>query len=330
MGIISTDSFTGEIGEFFACEYFNLKKSNRSNKAVDGISSNGERFQIKSKIVKQNKFNYNFSKLQSDLFDQLAIIYFDKFYNPIKILLIPSNKIKEGKISIAKSNISTFKNFECGEIKISKKKKDAINDFALAYNRLKENNIIRTRHIVGDIGEIYACNKLNLLQNENKTQKGFDAVHENGLKFEIKSRRVYESGRRISKTRRINNLVGKNADYLIIVVLDRSFNCIGMWLIPMKNIVNPKSAKLEIVNNTKGTLNVVPSEISWLQTGEQFISFNQKVKTENNLPKLNKNERSNTNLPKDIYDKIFYLDNKEILILTVITIAILYVVGKLL
>lgn len=93
------------------------------------------------------------------------------------------------------------------------------------------------------------------------------------MTFEIKTRRVYESGRRVSETRRLNNLVGKSADYLVVVALDRSFKCAGMWLIPMQNLTNPKSANLKVVNSTIGTLNVIPSKISWLQTGNNFKGF---------------------------------------------------------
>lgn len=50
--------------------------------------------------------------------------------------------------------------------------------------------------------------------------------------------------------------------------------CSGMWIMPMKNIINPKSANLKIVNTTIGVKNLVPSQISWLNTGEKFVSFN--------------------------------------------------------
>lgn len=41
-----------------------------------------------------------------------------------------------------------------------------------------------------------------------------------------------------------------------------------------ENIINPKSANLKIVNTTIGVKNLVPSQISWLNTGEKFVSFN--------------------------------------------------------
>ena len=43
---------------------------------------------------------------------------------------------------------------------------------------------------------------------------------------------------------------------------------------PMKNIKDAAGAKMQIVNTTAGTMNLVPSKIGWLTSGEEFISFN--------------------------------------------------------
>lgn len=274
LGVITTDSFTGEIGEYVACVHFDLKKSDRVTCAVDGISASGDKYQVKSKVISKGNFSYNIKELQTNIFNYLAIVYFDNFYNPVKIIRVPSQQIENGEIRISSSNLTLFEHFDSSEIIIPEKAKTVINEFAKAYNDLDENGIIRSRRIVGDIGEFYACRRLNLLLSENRNEKGIDARHENGLTFEIKTRRVYKSGRRISETRRLNGLVGKTADYLIVVVLDRSFKCAGMWLIPMRNLTNPKSANLRIVNNTPGTLNIISSRVAWLQTGDAFTSFN--------------------------------------------------------
>jgi hypothetical protein len=273
LGVITTDSFTGEIGEYVACVHFGLKKSDRVTRAVDGISSSGDRYQVKSKITSKGNFNYHLKELETELFDYLAVVYFDKLYNSVKIIRIPSQQINNGEIRISSSTLMMFEYFDSSLIHIPQTTRNAITEFAKAYNTLEENGIIRSRRIVGDIGEFYACMRLNLRLSENRNEKGIDARHENGLTFEIKTRRVYESGRRKSETRRLNALVGKIADYLIVVTLDRSFKCAGMWLIPMQNLTNPKSANLRVVNNTPGTLNLIPSKISWLQTGNTFKTF---------------------------------------------------------
>lgn len=272
LGVISTDSFTGEIGEYYACKAFGLKKSKRVTKAVDGISKTGEKYQVKAKVA-NSSYNYNIKRLNTKLFDYLVIVYFDTQYSPIKILRIPSPLIINNEFSVTSSNINSFEQIEIESINIPVITRTAIRDFAKIYHELEQQRIIRSRRIVGDIGEFYACQRLNLILSENRNEKGLDARHENGLTFEIKTRRVYESGRRISETRRLNNLVGKNADFLIVVTLDRVFKCSGMWLIPMHNVENPKSAKLEIVNSTSGTRNLIPSKIKWLKTGVKFTSF---------------------------------------------------------
>lgn len=279
LGITTTDSFTGEIGEYVVCKHFKLKKTNRVTQAVDGICELGNNYQVKAKVVSNNNFNYNITRLDKIAFHYLAVVYFDKKYNPIKILRIPSSKIKGDQISITSSLMNSgIEIIDKSEIKIPAVSRKAINDFAKAYDELEESGIIRSRRIVGDIGESYACKRLGLIISESKTEKGVDARDKNGLTFEIKTRRVYDSERRISETRRLNNLVGKSADYLIVVALDRTFKCAGMWLIPMQNLTNPKSANLKVVNTTPGTKNLIPSKISWLETGEKFTSLNLKKK----------------------------------------------------
>jgi len=279
LGIISTDSFTGEIGEYVVCKYFKLKKSNRVARAVDGVCELGNNYQVKAKVVSNNNFNYNITKLDTTAFHFLIVVYLDRQYNPIKILRIPSKKIKAGQISITSSLMNSgIEIIDKSEIKIPATERKAINEFAEAYDALEENKIIRSRRIVGDIGEFYACRRLGLEISEMRNEKGIDARDKNGFTYEIKTRRVYESGRRVSETRRLNNLVGKSADYLIVVALDRKFKCAGMWLIPMQNLKNPKSANLKVVNTTVGTKNLMPSKISWLETGDSFNAFDLKEK----------------------------------------------------
>jgi hypothetical protein len=84
--IISTDSFTGEIGEYVACKQFGLTKSKRVNKAVDGICERGKRYKVKAKVTNTENYSYNITKIDTTLFDYLAIVYFDMEYQPIKIL----------------------------------------------------------------------------------------------------------------------------------------------------------------------------------------------------------------------------------------------------
>lgn len=264
--VIRTDSFTGEIGEFFASKYLNLQKTGRSTEGVDGISPEGVKYQIKSKVVENNNFNYSLQKLKPNLFDYLIIIYFDNEFNPIKIYKIKSDCLNES-VSISKKWLSEndYEEINLESFKINSLLKEKINNFGKIINQLREQKIIKTRHIVGDLGEIYASQKLKLNLCHNTNQKNYDAIDNQGKTYEIKTRRVYESERRIGNTRRLNNLVNKKADFLIVVTLDKNFLCNGMWKIPLSNVVNPKSAHLQIVRTTKDTEIIIPTNISWLK-----------------------------------------------------------------
>lgn len=335
LGVISTDSFTGEIGEYIACKHFNLVKSARSNKAVDGICSKGEKYQIKAKIISGSNFSYTMTNLQPSLFDKLVVVFFDGFYNPLRLVVIKSNEIQCSTFRLGVSKSTAFENIESKKIKVGAKIKSAINDFAFAYKALEENKIIRSKRIVGDIGEFYACKKLNLIISEKLNEKGIDARDKNGKTFEIKTRRVYESGRRISETRRLNNLDGKSADFLVVVIIDRCFKCCGMWIMPMKNVINPKSANLKIVNTTEGVLNVIPSQIAWLNSGKPFTGFTKSTivtKRKYDKPIPTKNDKPNKLIPKSIPPQQIKTDfpyEKEITIWFFIIVAILYVIGTM-
>jgi hypothetical protein len=217
--------------------------------------------------AKQEALLERFADISDKLFE-FGVITTDSFiggigefkeFIPIKVISIPSKDIANGEIRITSSNLVDFKTFKIDRIKIPLRIKSGLIDFAQVYNELQKSGIARSKRIVGDIGEFYAARQMNLQLVENLTNKGIDAVNDSGLTFEIKTRRVYESGRRNSRTRRFNNLIGKSADYLIVVTLNRSFKCSGMWIMPMSSIANPKSAKLKIVNFTPGVRNIVSS-----------------------------------------------------------------------
>lgn len=266
LGIIRTDSFTGEIGEYVASIVYGLRNTKKVTRAVDGIDKKGKKYQVKAKVVDSEKINYGIRNLDIDEIDYLVIVYFDLYYNPKKIIKIHSNQLPKEKVSISNKFLNSIKYevVDSNDIKITKSKQDEISKFGKLYKSLRENEIIRSRRIVGDLGEFYACQHLNLTINENKNEKGVDALDKKGIRYEVKTRRVYESGRRKGKARRLNNLVGKESKFLVVVVLDRNFKCAGMWKMLMKNVHNPKSAHLQIVNTTPGVQNVVKSKIEWL------------------------------------------------------------------
>lgn len=64
LGIIRTDSFTGEIGEFIASKYFKLSLAGKSTKAYDGVCPKGYKYQIKSKVISNNNLTHHISNLK--------------------------------------------------------------------------------------------------------------------------------------------------------------------------------------------------------------------------------------------------------------------------
>lgn len=266
LGIIRTDSFTGEIGEHIASVTFKLRKTDRVTRAIDGIDSKGRKYQVKAKVVDTDHVNYGIGEVDIESIDFLVIVYFTPTYDTKRIILINSDQLPKGKVGISNKFLDSIKYriIEGSEMKLEETIKAEIRKFGKIYCALQSEGIIRSRRIVGDLGEYYASQELGLILNKNKNEKGVDALDKRGVKYEIKTRRVYESGRRMGKSRRLNNLVGKDSEYLVVVVLDRSFRCAGMWLLPMKNVSNPKSAHLQIVNTTPGTRAIVKSRIGWL------------------------------------------------------------------
>lgn len=266
LGVIRTDSFTGELGEYVASELFNLNVTDGVTRAVDGIDKKGQKYQVKAKVIDGNNINYGLGNLEIDEIDFLVIVYFEPNYNPKQVIMISAEQLPKGKVGISNKflNSITYSSFGEHDINIPTKIKTEILKFGDLYCSLQSEKIIRSRRIVGDIGEFYASQELNLELNENPNEKGIDAFDKSGITYEIKTRRVYESGRRTGKTRRLNNLKGKSSEFLVVVALDRNFRCAGMWMMPMRNVKNPKSAHLQIVNLTPGVKRIVKSKIDWL------------------------------------------------------------------
>jgi len=265
LGVIRTDSFTGEIGEFVAKEHFKLTLASKVERAIDGTDPYGYKYQVKSKVMTK-KGSLRVTNLDIYEVDYLCAVFFDSLYNPIRIIRLHQDDFPSPKFSVNNKFLinKTYDEFLREDISLDPAIQKELNIFGELFIQLKESGIVDSRRIVGDIGEYYACDEMGLIRNMNNTEKGFDAKDSQGNTYEIKTRRVYESGRRKSNTRRLNNLVDKSADFLIVVVLDHSFSCDGMWKMPLSNVVNPKSANLSIVKNTPETENIISTSIDWL------------------------------------------------------------------
>ena len=259
LGVLRSDSFTGDIGEFIARKFYNLSLVEKSTKEIDAIDNVNLTYQIKSSTGKS-------IRLTNKKYDYLVCIYFDDLYNIKKIIKIASKDIVNDKFSVNDKFLLNTQhiNENLENVNIEDDLMLEIKKFGRIYNKLIQENIIKSKRVVGDLGEYYASKQLNLMLNFNNSEKGYDALDKNGETYEIKTRRVYNSERRKSNSRRIR-ILGKTAKWLIVVTLDKNFECDGMWKMLMKNVNNPKSAHLGVVKSTKDVEIIVNTEIEWLK-----------------------------------------------------------------
>lgn len=93
--IIRTSNIVGEIGEYLAINYYNktpglpkLVPSAISTKSVDAISSNGERYTIKTVTTNTTGVFYGVDTIDNKLFEKLIIVELDKNYIMKRIIEI--------------------------------------------------------------------------------------------------------------------------------------------------------------------------------------------------------------------------------------------------
>lgn len=266
LNIIRTDSFLGEIAEYYACKAYQLSLVAKVTAGHDARCAENNRYQVKSKIVTSQNYRYSLDCKSPCGFDFLIVLWYNEDLIPKKISKI---KVRSDEIYKINVNLATLgsqhSSIDIEDIKIPAVHKKEIYHFLSIFRNLQITGIIRSKRIVGDIGEYYACKKLHLTIAANKNQKGYDATGPDGNTYEIKCRRIYESQRRQSESRRLNGLKGKSAKFLVVVALDREFTCSGMWVMPFKNITQLGNAHMQIVNDTPGVVTVVKSRISWLK-----------------------------------------------------------------
>lgn len=100
---------------------------------------------------------------------------------------------------------------------------------AEALNSLKEKNIIRTKNLVGDLGEYYCKEFFELTLEENAVNKGFDAKDNEGKKVEIKTRRIPEGKSKVI-------FRSFDFDYCLYVELDEFYQPISILRIDVNTI----------------------------------------------------------------------------------------------
>ncbi len=104
-----------------------------------------------------------------------------------------------------------------------------LKEIAKALKSLKDKNIIRTKNLVGDLGEYYCGSYFDLSIEENSVNKGFDATDKKGYKVEIKTRRLPEGKSKVI-------FRSFDFDYCLYVELNEFFEPIVILKIDVQEI----------------------------------------------------------------------------------------------
>jgi len=117
---------------------------------------------------------------------------------------------------------------------------------------LKDNNIIRTMNLVGDLGEYYCKELLNLKINENVVEKGYDAKDVEENKVEIKTRRNPKGNAAVI-------FRGLDFNYFLFVELTEFYEALKIYKVNIEelkeHIRNTKSGYRISVNGIKNSCN---------------------------------------------------------------------------
>ena len=118
---------------------------------------------------------------------------------------------------------------------------------------LKQDGIIRTKNLVGDLGEYYCSQLFNLTLNKNVVETGYDAKDIEERKVEIKTRRTPEGKAKVI-------FRSFNFDYCLFIELNEYFepvNVIKVLPSEIQKNVDAKGDRLSVSKMRKTTHEVV-------------------------------------------------------------------------
>lgn len=101
-------------------------------------------------------------------------------------------------------------------------------------NELRKLGVIRTGKVVSDYGEYVVCEKLGLKLTENVSNKGYDAVGKDGLKYEIKTRKATAWNKPTVFPIKKEQL--ETADFLIYIEFDDNWEVVRLLKIPCSEV----------------------------------------------------------------------------------------------
>lgn len=100
--------------------------------------------------------------------------------------------------------------------------------------KLNELGVIRSGKIVSEYGEYIVCKKLRLKQPRSSVNKGYDAIDNTGLKYEIKSRWATPWNKPTLFPISKNQL--KTSDFIIYIEFDNNWNMVKLLKIPSNKV----------------------------------------------------------------------------------------------
>ena len=118
--------------------------------------------------------------------------------------------------------------------------------FADILDELRERKVVRTRNNpVADYAEWLVAQKLGLMLERN-SKRGYDAIDQNGKRYQIKSRRL-DPTNESTQLSVIRNLEAGDFDYLVGVLFNRDFTVKEAYRIP-HSVIKQHSRFSELQN----------------------------------------------------------------------------------
>jgi len=115
-----------------------------------------------------------------------------------------------------------------------KEAKNLLSQYSNIIRMLRELGVIRSGKVVSDYGEYIVCKKLGLKLVDSPVNKGYDAVDDNGVKFEIKSRKATAWNKPTIFPIKKEQL--ENFDFVIYVEFDDDWNIVKLLKIPSNEV----------------------------------------------------------------------------------------------
>lgn len=100
--------------------------------------------------------------------------------------------------------------------------------------KLRKLGVTRSGRVVSDYGEYVVCKKLGLKRADSSVNKGYDAIDDKGLKYEIKSRKATAWNK--PTLFKITEKQLENSNFVVVIEFDNDWNIVKLLKIPTKEV----------------------------------------------------------------------------------------------